>query len=182
MGKGTLASVPAPGTDVLAPPTTMPRLAVWADWDFFAVHDQGPHARSEKRVTGKARHKVDGPAATKKSVLVVDDDRDVRTMLRTQLEIEGYTVIEAADGNEAWELIQRQHPAVVIADVLMPGQSGLDLCRQARAAGFNSTGFIAFTAGLASYEECSQAGFDARLLKTDPLPRLSETVRRLLSR
>jgi CheY-like chemotaxis protein len=111
--------------------------------------------------------------------LVVDDDPDVRTMLRTQLEIEGYSVLEAADGDRAWEVIQRENPPVVIADVQMPGRNGLELCRLARARGFESTGFIAFTAGMASWEECRNAGFDAHFLKTDPLPSLSRTVRRL---
>lgn len=159
----------------------MARLAVWADWDLFAAPEQGS-SRPEERVTGKARDKVDLRPGPKRSVLVADDDRDVRTMLRTQFELEGYSVIEAANGNQAWELIQRYQPAVVIADVQMPGRSGLDLCRQARAAGFDHTGFIAFTAGMASYEECTEAGFDAHFLKTDPLPRLSQTVRHLLSR
>lgn len=159
----------------------MPRLAVWADWDLFAAPEQGS-SRPEERVAGKARHKVDRRPGPKRSVLVADDDRDVRTMLRTQFELEGYSVIEAANGNQAWELIQRHQPAVVIADVQMPGRGGLDLCRQARAAGFDHTGFIAFTAGMASYEECTEAGFDAHFLKTDPLPRLSQTVRHLLSR
>lgn len=121
----------------------MPRLAVWADWDLFAVPEQGRSSKPEEHVTGKARSKVDRRAGTKRSVLVADDDRDVRTMLRTQFELEGDSVIEAADGDQR---------------------------------------FVAFTAGMASYEECVRAGFDDHFLKTDPLPRLSQTVRRLLSR
>lgn len=121
-------------------------------------------------------------AARRHQVLVVDDDPDVRTMLRTQLEIDGYRVMEAADGNQGWKMIQQYRPAVVIADVHMPHRSGLDLCRIARQAGFNDTGFVAFTAGMATAEECRAAGFDAHFLKTDPLPRLSRTVQQLLDR
>lgn len=177
MGKGTIASVAAPPTEVLVQPATSPRLAGLAAWGLFA----GGDTSAEERVPSKARHKVDRHTGTRSSVLVVDDDGDVRTMLRVQLEIEGYSVIEAADGNQAWDLIQRHHPAVVIADVQMPGRNGLELCREARAAGFD-IGFIAFTAGMASHEESIEAGFDAHFLKTDPLPRLSRTVRRLASR
>lgn len=121
-------------------------------------------------------------AARKHQVLVVDDDADVRTMLRTQLEIDGYQVMEAADGNHAWKMIQKYRPAVVIADIQMPHRGGLELCRMARAAGFNDTGFVAFTAGMASADECRAAGFDAHFLKTDPLPRLSRMVQQLLYR
>ncbi len=121
-------------------------------------------------------------AARRHQVLVVDDDADVRTMLRTQLEIDGYQVLEAPDGNRGWKMIQQYHPAVVIADVHMPHRSGLELCRIARAAGFKDTGFVAFTAGMASAEECRAAGFDAHFLKTDPLPSLSRMVQQLLYR
>jgi CheY-like chemotaxis protein len=121
-------------------------------------------------------------AARRHQVLVVDDDPDVRTMLRTQLEIDGYQVMEAPDGNRAWKMIQQYHPAVVIADVHMPHRSGLELCRMARAAGFKDTGFVAFTAGMASAEECRAAGFDAHFLKTDPLPLLSRMVQQLVYR
>jgi CheY-like chemotaxis protein len=121
-------------------------------------------------------------AARRHQVLVVDDDPDVRTMLRTQLEVDGYQVMEAADGNQAWKMIQQNRPAVVIADIHMPHRSGLELCRMARAKGFTNTGFVAYTAGLASAEECRAAGFDAHFLKTDPLPRLSKMVQQLLDR
>jgi CheY-like chemotaxis protein len=119
--------------------------------------------------------------AARHRVLVVDDDPDVRAMLRTQLEIDGYAVMEAADGIEGWRMIQQERPAVVIADIQMPGKSGLELCSTARAAGFDAIRFIAFTAGMASVEECRAAGFDAHFLKTDALPRLSKTVRQLIS-
>lgn len=120
--------------------------------------------------------------ARRHQVLVVDDDKDVRTMLRTQLEIDGFQVLEAADGNEGWKMIQQYRPAVVIADIHMPHRSGLELCRIARAAGFKNTGFVAFTAGMASAEESRAAGFDAHFLKTDPLPQLSRMVQQLLYR
>lgn len=177
MGKGTIASVHERVTDVLTQQRTLPRLAGLVAWDLFAA----PEPNAAEPVTGNTPRKADRPNATRASVLVVDDDPDVRTMLRTHLEIEGYAVIEAADGNQAWELVQRHKPAVVIADIQMPGRSGLELCRHARAAGLDKTGFIAYTAGMASNEECTQAGFDAHFLKTDPLPRLSRTVRRLAS-
>lgn len=150
-------------------------------WWVLGDPDSGPNAEAHEE-TNAAPAPQARRAASSHRVLVVDDDSDVRTMLRTQLEIEGYDVAEAVDGNEAWTIIQREHPAIVVADVQMPGRTGLELCKLARAAGFDTTGFIAFTAGMASWEECQDAGFDAHFLKTDPLPSLIQTIRRLLSR
>src|SRR5256886_11674250 len=62
-------------------------------------------------------------------VLVADDDRDVRTMLRTLLELDGHEVMEAKDGEEAWRCCVDYQPAVVVADIRMPGLDGLQPCR-----------------------------------------------------
>src|ERR1700704_5363261 len=65
-----------------------------------------------------------------RAVLVADDDRDVRTMVRTLLELDGHEVLEAPDGQAAWQLIVERRPAVVVADAYMPGYDGLELCRR----------------------------------------------------
>lgn len=113
------------------------------------------------------------------SVLVADDDPDVRTMVRMLLELDGHSVIEAKDGASAWELITRHQPAVVIADVQMPGLTGLQLCAKVKASELRGTRIIVYTAGMATREEALDAGCDAYFLKTDPLPSLRATVRRL---
>jgi CheY-like chemotaxis protein len=115
------------------------------------------------------------------AVLVADDDPDVRTMVRMLLELDGHQVIEAKDGTSAWEMIIRHRPAVVIADVQMPGLTGLEICEKVRHAQLSTTRVIVYTAGMATREEAVQAGCDAYFLKTDPLPSLRETVRRLAS-
>jgi len=69
-------------------------------------------------------------------VLVVDDERAVRESLQRALELEGYDVELAADGEEAIERLTVTAPAdAVILDVLMPGIDGLEVCRRLRAAG-----------------------------------------------
>ena len=181
MRKGLGVVAPPLEADVLSREVTVP-LTGLPDWCFFLDQDDvRPEAsgdeRTKARSAGQAKARLDAHR-----VLVVDDDPDVRTMLRVQLEIEGYNVAEAADGSRAWRRIQEEQPAVVIADIQMPRRTGLELCRLARENGFNSTKFIAFTAGMASWEECKRAGFDAHFLKTDPLPRLTQTIRRFLSR
>ena len=64
-------------------------------------------------------------------VLVAEDNLFSRRMLKTILQSAEYTVVEAADGNEAWNEIQKENaPRLLILDWMMPGISGLDLCRQ----------------------------------------------------
>lgn len=67
------------------------------------------------------------------SVLVVDDDETMREVLTVRLEDWGYTVITAADASEARAAIERHHPSVVLADIVLPGMSGLDLLRILKA-------------------------------------------------
>ena len=65
-----------------------------------------------------------------KKVLVVDDDPDVRLFSVTVLEENGYTPLEAANGEEGLKMIKREKPELVILDVLMPRQSGIRLYRE----------------------------------------------------
>src|SRR5438105_10334103 len=112
-------------------------------------------------------------------VLVADDDPDVRTMVRMLLELDGHRVIEAKDGSVAWELILSHQPAVVVADVQMPGLTGLQLCRKIKETKSSaSIKVIVYTAGMASREDSLSAGRDGYFLKTDPLPSLRDAVRR----
>ncbi len=69
------------------------------------------------------------------SLLVVDDDSRVRTVVCWQLEAEGYVLYEAADGNAAWQAIAERRPDLVVLDLSLPGMSGLDLLRRLRDAG-----------------------------------------------
>jgi CheY-like chemotaxis protein len=111
-------------------------------------------------------------------VLVADDDADVRTMLRTLLELDGHDVMEAKDGDEAWRVCIEVQPSVVVADIQMPGIDGLQLCRKIRASRYSpDIRVIVYTAGMATPEEAKKAGCDEYFLKTDPLPRLRDKVR-----
>src|SRR5436309_10015720 len=73
---------------------------------------------------------------TAMKVLVVDDERAVRESLRRALELEGYEIELAADGNEAlYRIDTESQPDAVILDVLMPGMDGLEVCRTIRRSG-----------------------------------------------
>ena len=59
--------------------------------------------------------------------LVVDDDEALRSLVCQVLEADGYSVVVAADGDEAWRIFQEQRPELVFTDIRMPGRTGLDL-------------------------------------------------------
>ena len=71
-------------------------------------------------------------AAAQKKILVVEDEKDVRDLVRYNLEQEGFRVLEAEDGELALALVRRERPALVILDIMLPGMSGLDICRVMR--------------------------------------------------
>lgn len=66
-------------------------------------------------------------------ILVADDDAGMRQMISQYLESEGFRVLEAIDGQQALQLARREKPDVAILDWMMPGMSGLDVCRAIRA-------------------------------------------------
>jgi two-component system response regulator RegX3 len=66
-------------------------------------------------------------------VLVVDDEESYRQALASGLSQEGFAVECAADGHEALRLFHRIHPDLVLVDVMLPDQSGVELCQRMRA-------------------------------------------------
>jgi DNA-binding response OmpR family regulator len=68
------------------------------------------------------------------TVLVVDDEPMVRDVVTRYLERDGHRVVEAADGEAARSLIERESPSLVLLDIMLPGRTdGLELCRWIRA-------------------------------------------------
>ena len=65
-------------------------------------------------------------------ILIVDDAQQVRRVLRTALSSEGYTIYEAASGEEALDSIRASVPHAILLDVNMPGMGGLETCREIR--------------------------------------------------
>ena len=63
------------------------------------------------------------------TILVVDDEPIVRDVVVRYLARDGYRTLEAASGDEAQRLLERDSPALVVLDVMLPGLSGLELCR-----------------------------------------------------
>src|ERR1700704_1218646 len=66
------------------------------------------------------------------TILVVDDEPQIRRVLRATLSSNGYNVIEAKDGQEAIEMVIREHPDLILLDVSMPDMTGLEACSKIR--------------------------------------------------
>ena len=78
-------------------------------------------------------------------VLIVEDEPPMRTMLRDNLEIEGYEVLAVATGEDAVDAALRARPDVVLLDVILPGIDGFEVCERIRATGA-TTAIIMITA------------------------------------
>ena len=67
------------------------------------------------------------------SILVVDDEREIVRALRHALSAQGYTVLSASSGEEALEVFAKLRPDLLVLDLLLPGMSGLEVCRRVRS-------------------------------------------------
>lgn len=67
-------------------------------------------------------------------ILVVDDDKNTRLLMRAILEAERYTVSLAANGLEALDMLEKEHTDLIVLDVMMPGMDGYEFTRTIRAA------------------------------------------------
>ena len=115
-------------------------------------------------------------------MLVVDDTPQIRLMLRFALAGRGHRMLEAGDGVEGLRMVAAERPALVIMDVMMPGPSGLDVCRQIRAAEHAALPVIILTAGThVSEAEARAAGASAFLTKPFSPAALVDVVSTLLN-
>jgi len=67
-----------------------------------------------------------------RKILIVDDEKSLRSGLAKCVKIAGFEPLEAADGNEALSMVTKHKPGLIILDVMMRGLSGLEVCRLLR--------------------------------------------------
>lgn len=65
-------------------------------------------------------------------ILVADDEKEIADLVALYLENEGYQVIKCYDGAQAMDIVEKERPDLAILDIMLPGASGLDICRRIR--------------------------------------------------
>ena len=119
-----------------------------------------------------------------KRVLIVEDQADIRKLIRMTLEFEPYEIHEAADGTEGLRLADQVKPDLILLDVMMPGEfDGLQVCSRIRVnPSLRDTPVVLLTARGQNEDRDAgeQAGADQYLLKPFSPLQLIETIERLL--
>ena len=114
-------------------------------------------------------------------ILIVEDNRDARDMLRDILEMAGHEVLDAPDGSTALKLAIEARPDVAIVDIGLPDITGYEVARRIRAALADDVTIVALTGyGQAKdIQHALEAGFDVHLVKPAALDRLDEAIGRV---
>jgi DNA-binding response OmpR family regulator len=117
-------------------------------------------------------------------VLVVDDDPRALRLIELVLQHEGYRVLAAPDPAAALTMLETETPDVVATDLMLPGMSGIELCRRVRerAAGARSPGLLLITAmdTIETRSAAAAAGIDELVTKPVELDELRRRVKRLM--
>jgi DNA-binding response OmpR family regulator len=120
------------------------------------------------------------PETAAKTVLICEDDTNLRTLVRLALG-DAYRYYEAPDGPSGLELARRIHPDVIVLDLMLPGQSGLDVLAELRAdEELAKTPVIVMSAWSHSDEAAVQAGADRFVPKPFDPDELRDAVLALL--
>ena len=116
------------------------------------------------------------------TILVVDDQPQIRRVMRTTLSAEGYTVVEARDGAEGVEKARDEKPDLILLDMNMPVLDGLEACREIRRG--SQVPIIMLTVRSAEKDKVRalDAGADDYVVKPFGIQELLARVRALLRR
>jgi DNA-binding response OmpR family regulator len=118
-------------------------------------------------------------------ILLVDDEAGIRKILRLFLELEGFTVFEAVTANQAIQLVKKEHPNLVVLDIILCGQNGFDVCEWIKSnSETRDIKVILFTAlnQEHDYREGQRVGCDEYLTKPQNPKDIVEQVKKFLGR
>ena len=119
------------------------------------------------------------------TILVVDDDADIRSIVRLLFTMHGYHVVEAADGITALRCARQIAPDLIVLDLGLPGQDGWAVAQELRSdPAFEDTPILVITAygDQAAFRAAWAAGCQAMVKKPFAIESLAETARTLLTR
>jgi len=116
------------------------------------------------------------------TILVVDDEAQIRRVLRTALAASGYSVVEASSGEKALDQMRHSRPDLVLLDINMPGLNGLETCREIRRSSDVPIIVLTVRGGESDKVRALDAGADDYVVKPfgmqELLARLRATLRR----
>ena len=111
------------------------------------------------------------------TIMVVDDESDVRSMLGMALSDEGFRVVEASSGGKAIELLEQVQPDLILLDLLMPGLSGLETLRRIRERSSVPVTMLTSLSRVEDIEISLEAGADDYCTKPMELTELIARIR-----
>jgi DNA-binding response OmpR family regulator len=112
-------------------------------------------------------------------VVLAEDDRTMVRLLSTLLKLEGFEVQTVDNGEDVEAAVERLSPEILVLDMILPGQNGLDVLDRVRKTAVGSRLYVLMISGLDVREQCLRRGADDFLLKPF-MP--EELTRRLQSR
>ena len=115
---------------------------------------------------------------SRRRILLAEDQRDLREMLRLALELAGHQVFEAADGPTAVRVALAQKPDAALIDIGLPGCDGYEVARRLRETCGRAIRLVALTGHgeLEDRSKATDAGFDVYLVKPVTASRLAATL------
>ncbi len=103
-----------------------------------------------------------------RTLLIVDDEDGVRSLVRMTLDSDNYRILEACDGSEALTVARESHPDLMLLDVMLPDLSGIEICRELKgdpAMGSTSIVMLTAKAQRSDVDEAEGAGADGYFTK-----------------
>ncbi len=120
------------------------------------------------------------PKTDRKTVLVVDDDRDLLSLIRFVLEQEGYQVETAAHGRDALRAVERGMPDLILLDMKMPVMDGWGFCAEFHARYGSQVPIVVLTASEDARKAAEQVGASGWVGKPFDLDDLLNTIEHLI--
>jgi len=116
------------------------------------------------------------------AILIVDDEAQIRRVMRTSLSSHGYTILEASTGEEAVEIVRQERPDLVLLDINMPGIGGIEACREIRESSNASIIMLTVRSTERDKVRALDAGADDYVVKPFSMEEVLARIRAVLRR